>query len=325
MSHLPKWNEERMKLEHIGFYTLEDSRALNCSKSSPLWRCELLVTGLCNFKCPYCRGSRTNEDIPVEKALFIIDKWAADGLKNIRFSGGEPMMYKHIEKLVEHSKEKGINRIAISTNGSFQIERYIRLINLGVNDFSISLDSCCSSFGDKMAGVTGAWDNVVYNIQELSKLTYVTVGCVFTDETLNELENTISFASSLGVADIRVISSAQNNITPKLNSSKEILDRHPILKYRVNNFNSDRSVRGITKKDSKTCFLALDDMAVEGDYHYPCIIHLRETKKPIGRIDGDIRQDRGNWVKSHNCFEDEVCRKNCLDVCVDYNNACCLN
>lgn len=311
-----------MKLEEIGFYTIENKRAINCSQFSPLWRCELLVTGLCNFKCPYCRGSRTNEDIPLDKAINIINKWADDGLKNIRFSGGEPMMYKHINNLCEQAKLRGIERIAISTNGSFPIEKYKHLIKIGVNDFSISLDACCSSFGDKMSGVIGSWDNVVYNIKELSKLTYVTVGCVFTKQTLSELENTIKFAHSLGVADIRIISSAQEDITPIININQNILDVHPILKYRVNNFNNKRPVRGINKTDCHKCYLALDDMACEGDFHYPCIIHLRETKKPIGRMDGNVRKEREEWVRTHNCFNDDVCRKNCLDVCVDYNNMC---
>ena len=52
-----------MKLEDIGFYTLSDSRARNASENSPLWRCELLITSQCNFKCPYCRGTNSDADI----------------------------------------------------------------------------------------------------------------------------------------------------------------------------------------------------------------------------------------------------------------------
>lgn len=309
-----------MNLEEIGFYTLENNRAKNCSQNSPLWRCELILTGLCNFKCPYCRGSRTDEDIPLDKALYIIDKWISEGLKNIRFSGGEPTLYSHLPRLVEHCNKNGVERIAISTNGSANIGYYKHLVELGVSDFSISLDACCSTFGDKMAGVDGMWDKVVSNIKTLSKLTYVTVGCVFTEDTVDELPKTISFASSLGVSDIRIISSAQNNITPKITIPKNILDKHPILKYRVNNFNTGRDVRGIKESDCHKCHLVKDDMAVEGDFHYPCIIHLRESKNPIGSIHGDIRKDRYEWFKNHNCYNDPVCKSNCLDVCIDYNN-----
>ena len=33
-----------MKLENIGFYTLEDYRAMNVSSDSPMWRTEIIIT-----------------------------------------------------------------------------------------------------------------------------------------------------------------------------------------------------------------------------------------------------------------------------------------
>lgn len=64
----------------------------------------------------------------------------------------------------------------------------------------------------------------------------------------------------------------------------------------------------------------MDDMAVAGGFHYPCIIYMREQGDPIGEIDDDIRQKRSEWVHSHDPKSDPICLKNCLDVCVDYNN-----
>lgn len=47
----------RLKLEEIGFYTLSDARAASASATSPLSRCELVLSARCNFKCPYCRAT----------------------------------------------------------------------------------------------------------------------------------------------------------------------------------------------------------------------------------------------------------------------------
>jgi hypothetical protein len=63
-------------------------------------------------------------------------------------------------------------------------------------------------------------------------------------------------------------------------------------------------------------------MAVKGDYHYPCIIKMREGCEPIGRIDGDVRGDRAKYYENHDTKKDPICSKNCLDVCIDYNNKC---
>ena len=82
----------RISLEQIGFYTLSDNRCKNASVSSPLMRCELVLTDACNFKCPYCRGQRKDlkKKLNLEEAKRVVDLWSSEGLKNIRFSGGEP-------------------------------------------------------------------------------------------------------------------------------------------------------------------------------------------------------------------------------------------
>lgn len=180
-----------MKLENIGFYTLSDQRVQEVSSESPLQRCELILTDACNFKCPYCRGPKAGFEgtRSLEEAKHIVDLWTNAGLRNIRFSGGEPTVYPWLKQLVAYTKSKpSIEHIAISTNGSAKTEFYKELITLGVNDISISFDACCATFGDKMAGgIPGAWQRVVENVTELSKLTYVTLGVVITEGTLQDL------------------------------------------------------------------------------------------------------------------------------------------
>jgi len=315
-------------LREIGFYTLEDYRAIQADENSPMWRCEIILTEYCNFKCPYCRGldkeiygDRVIKQLSLEEVKNIIDIWCRHKpLKNIRFSGGEPTLHPDIKEIVKYARNKGINRIAISSNGSNKLSLYKELIELGVNDYSISLDACCSIDGDKMAGgIKGSFDIVVSNIRELSKLVYLTVGMVFTPDNIKKCVETIRFAHSLGVSDIRIVSSAQWNypLTGLKEIEKEILEVHPILKYRVNNFIDGRNIRGIKKTDSHKCNLMIDDSVIAGDYHFPCVIYMRERGKPIGRVNPNMREERIQFIKEHNPYLDPICRKNCLDVCID--------
>lgn len=316
-----------MKLEDIGFYTLSNQRARNISATSPMQRCEMILTNRCNFKCPYCRGLKVlaedcTKDMPFETAQYVLNEWIQDGLKNVRFSGGEPTLYPYLNDLVKIAKNGNVNRIAISTNGSNSFDVYKQLINDGVNDFSISLDACCSSFGDQMAGVKGCFDNVIYNIRELSKLTYVTVGVVVIEETVSTIKDIICFAHDLGVSDIRIISAAQwNSLIDGLDGlSQDVINAHPILKYRIDNIRNKRNVRGINVTDCHKCHLVKDDSVVAGNWHFPCVIHMREGGGSIGKVGPNMRQERIEWFKTHDSYADPICQKNCLDVCIDFNN-----
>ena len=307
------------KLEEIGFYTLKDSRAKTASEISDLQRCELILSSTCNFKCIYCRNIG-GPDMPYGQAENIVKLWCKDNLKNIRFSGGEPTLYKGLVNLVNLAKTRGVERIAISTNGSASKKLYDELLYAGVNDFSISLDSCCAADGDIMAGVKGQWDKVINNIKYLSSKTYVTVGVVLTDDNTDKVNDIIVFVDSLGVSDIRIIPAAQNGDKLKnVYVSSELLEKYPILKYRIDNLNEGISVRGLSDLDIDKCPLVLDDMAICEGNHFPCIIYCRESGKPIGKVGPNIRQERLEWYLKHNTKTDPICKYQCLDVCKNYN------
>lgn len=310
-----------MNLERIGFYTMSDSRAQNSSASSPLKRCELILTGRCNFKCPYCRHIG-GDDLNRKSAFDTLSLWIKDGLENVRFSGGEPTLYSHLPDLVSYCRFGGVKRIAISTNGSADFDLYENLIRCGANDISVSLDACCSKDGDRMAGgIPGSWRMVVENIRKLSELVYVTVGIVVTEENAASASETIQLAHDCGVADIRIIPAAQDDGAIKaINVIPEILADHPILSYRVRNLLKGRKFRGLGSGDSRRCGLVVDDMAVLNGEHYPCIIYMRESGFPIGKVGLNMRKERIEWSLNHDTHSDPICSKNCLDVCVDYNN-----
>ena len=317
-----------MTLDDIGFYTLSNKRAMRVARdaiNAPLQRCELLLTDRCNFRCPYCRKLKQGYrgDINFNFATYLIRAWAKRNLFAIRFSGGEPTLYEGLLELVGEAESVGITRIAISTNGSANYDYYAELVNAGVNDFSFSLDACCAADGQMMCGVEVDWNKVLNNIKQLSRQTYVSAGVVLTELNHTKALSIITMANDLGVADIRIIPAAQNGQYLHNLSDKQLpswIGAHPILKYRINRALHGQKIRGLSKNDCHKCYLVLDDMAVVKDYHFPCIIYLREGGAPIGKISPHMYQERLEWFGLHDSRKDNICRENCLDVCVQYNN-----
>lgn len=315
-----------MKLEQIGFYTLTDKRATFANETSPMWRGEILLTDRCNYRCIYCQGLPVKNDIPLELSIQAIDTWIADGLKNVRFSGGEPTLYQGLLTLVDRCRQGGVERIAISTNGTASLSYYKGLIDAGLDDICISLDAIMPSLAHKMAGVTNThWKRVVQNIKELSKLTYVTVSIVLTSENACYTKDIVRFSSELGVSDIRIVtaSNLHHDIVDAITDiEQDILDNYPILRYRIQNYLNGWDARGLRTSDARRCHLVKDDCVIAGKWHYPCGVYLREGGAPIGLINPKMREERIAWFGTHNTHDDPICLQYCSDIYVEYNNRC---
>ena len=81
----------------------------------------------------------------------------------------------------------------------------------------------------------------------------------------------------------------------------------------------------MTDQNCGKCKLVLDDMAVAGDPHFPCIIYMRQGGASIGKVGPNMRSERLEWYKRHNSHEDKICRFVCLDVCVNFNDKAAEN
>ncbi len=105
------------------------------------------VTDRCNLRCKYCMPEGI-ECLPMEKILSfeeyaeVVRCGAALGIKNVRLTGGEPLVRRGLISLVRliHGID-GIERISMTTNGIFLKENLRGLIDAGLSSVNISLDT----------------------------------------------------------------------------------------------------------------------------------------------------------------------------------------
>ena len=310
-----------MKLDNIGFSEVTDDRVAKADINSNINYCEFIITSKCNFNCPYCNKfkGKLAQDLSLTEIKSTIELLEQHNLKYLHITGGEPTVRKDILNIIDYAHSKNM-RIGISTNGSADLELYKQMIANGVKLFSISLDTNCDEFNKRFTGVENIWTKVVNNIRELTKLTYVNVGTVLMQANIANANEIIKFISDLGVSDIKIGTATQYNKMIKLSIDKEILDKHPILKYRVNNFNNSRNMRGLTEHNCNKCFMALDDISIVGKYHFPCAVYAREGGTPIGIIGAQMESERLTWLRNHNSHTDKICQEFCMDFKCDFND-----
>ena len=104
------------------------------------------LTEACNLRCIYCMPDgdvcfKNDNGLTDDEIKYLIDIFGDIGLKKIRFTGGEPLLRKNIVELVSKAKEKEIGKIALTTNGVLLPKYLDELINAGLNEINISLDS----------------------------------------------------------------------------------------------------------------------------------------------------------------------------------------
>ena len=107
------------------------------------------VTDRCDFRCTYCMAEDM-EFLPKENVLSLeeLDRLCNTfidlGIKNLRITGGEPLVRKNIIKLFNslgNKLGKGLDELTLTTNGS-QLDKYAEdLFKSGVRRINISLDS----------------------------------------------------------------------------------------------------------------------------------------------------------------------------------------
>lgn len=107
------------------------------------------VTEVCDKKCFYCRpegeGCTTvlkQDKITSDDFIYLIGQIVKAGVSVIRFTGGEPMLYKDIYKIIKAVKNiKGVTDISMVTRSLKLKEQAAKLQEAGLDSVTISLDS----------------------------------------------------------------------------------------------------------------------------------------------------------------------------------------
>lgn len=101
------------------------------------------VTRACNLRCVHClnnSGSILENQLSYDELRHLILDYAKNGIQEIRFTGGEPLVYKKIYNLISLATENGIYT-SIGTNGTLITEEVAnRLKDVGLKYAVVSID-----------------------------------------------------------------------------------------------------------------------------------------------------------------------------------------
>jgi MoaA/NifB/PqqE/SkfB family radical SAM enzyme len=135
-----------------------------CRKRMPLF-VSWAITHKCNHHCGYCDiPDLETKELTTSQVFDIIDELYAMGTKVIFFTGGEPLLRKDIERVIDYCKNKGLY-VGISSNGDLVRKKIddIRKVDM----LQLSFDGP-KEIHDRQRG-KGSYDSVIEAIRIAKK------------------------------------------------------------------------------------------------------------------------------------------------------------
>jgi len=117
----------------------------------PLHDLRISVTNRCNFRCVYCMPKEVfgkdfqflprAEILTFEEIERLVRIFVGLGVLKIRLTGGEPLVRRDLERLVEKLARIGDLDLTLTTNGSLLAQKARSLADAGLRRVTVSLDS----------------------------------------------------------------------------------------------------------------------------------------------------------------------------------------
>ena len=200
------------------------------------------VTDKCNFRCTYCMPKeifdskhqflKKNELLTYEEIIEVAKTLKPFGLKKIRLTGGEPLLRKNIEYLVEGLKKDAlIDKVMITSNGSLLTkEKLMALQKSGLDSVTISLDASSQKVANIMNPVNNnhilvseAIDNVI-SIFDSVKVNMVVIKGVNDKEIIPMVEKFLGKSVELRFIEYMDVGESNNWSLSNVFTSKETKD-----------------------------------------------------------------------------------------------------
>jgi cyclic pyranopterin phosphate synthase len=120
-------------------------------RGRPMHDLRISVTDRCNFRCVYCMPKTVfgrdypflprQEILTYEEIVRLARLFAMQGVCKIRLTGGEPLLRKDIERLIEQLATIPGVELTLTTNGSLLASRARGLHDAGLRRVTVSLDA----------------------------------------------------------------------------------------------------------------------------------------------------------------------------------------
>ena len=173
------------RLPLIPATTVAPSGLLTDTRGRRLHDLRISVTDRCNFRCTYCMPKSVFDKdyaflpqsslLSFEEITRLTRLFVAHGVEKLRLTGGEPLLRKHIENLIEQLAQITTATgepldLTLTTNASLLRRKAAALKAAGLTRITISLDALDNQVFKRMNDVDFSVSEVLAGIEEAERV-----------------------------------------------------------------------------------------------------------------------------------------------------------
>jgi len=171
-------------------------------------RLSLEVTARCNYACPFCycvwheRPELAGPELGTEEWGAILEECARRGVKEVQFTGGEPLLRDDLDELIDRARAAGL-KTAVYTNASLLDEERLEGFKRRRVSISTSLPGL-ASHGTMTGTDREAWPTLEA-VERAAELGWpMGVGITVARPNLAEAADLVAAAALAGAAAIQI-------------------------------------------------------------------------------------------------------------------------
>ena len=190
---------------------------------------KIKLTSRCNLRCVMCKYWQTEseETLSSDRWRDVFAELADLGCRKVHFSGGEVFLRRDFLDLVESARARGL-KVNMTTNGTLIDRASVRrIVDLGVNSVSISLDAPGATAHDRIRGQRHAFKRSLRTIRRLragSERLRVRINFVVMRQNFRRLPAMVRLAGELGAEELLPMPVDENGARTHRLSARQILE-----------------------------------------------------------------------------------------------------
>ena len=166
------------------------------------------LTHRCPLHCPYCSNPvqlAQSSELDTKQWTRVIREAATLGVLQIGFSGGEPLLRKDLEILVQVARGAGLYTNLITSGLGLTENRAEQLAGSGLDNVQLSFQAAERELADRIAGVCNAHDQKLRaaKIVEESGVA-LSLNIVLHAFNIDRIDQLIDFAEKLGATRLEL-------------------------------------------------------------------------------------------------------------------------